>query len=67
MTQHHVLRGAKTSHWIWYVWPTLKGVRQHSRPDLILDALHEARAYLHHPVLGRRLLEITRVATEHMR
>lgn len=55
--------GGKRTHWIWYVWPTLKGVRTTMRPDLELSSLEDARAYLRDPVLGSRLLEITAAAT----
>ena len=62
-----MLRGVKTGHWIWYIWPTLKGVRTTSRPDLILQQLSDAQAYLKHPVLAQRLVEITRIAIDHLR
>ena len=50
--------GRKSSHWIWYVFPQLKGL---GRSDYawyygIADAA-EAAAYLAHPVLGERLRE----------
>ena len=53
--------------WIWYVWPTLKGVRETSHPALILDDFDDARAYLRHPTLAARLLAITRVAVGKLR
>ena len=50
--------GRKTSHWIWYVFPQLKGLgfSQASR-FYGLSGLDEARAYLAHPILGSRLRE----------
>ena len=59
-------RGAKTGHWIWWIWPSLKGVRQTSRPELELPDLQTAVDYLAHPKLCARLLEITDVAHAHL-
>lgn len=48
--------GRKRSHWMWFVFPQLKGLGQSSMAWLYgLDGLAEARAYLAHPVLGPRL------------
>ncbi len=48
--------GRKRSHWMWFVFPQLKGL---GRSDLAqfygLASLSEATAYLEHPVLGARL------------
>jgi len=50
--------GQKRSHWMWYVFPQLEGLGHSamSRRYSIKGA-GEARAYLHHPVLGARLRE----------
>ncbi len=55
-----VKNGRKVSHWIWYIFPQLKGLG-HSNKSIYygLDGIDEARAYLAHPVLGARLREIT--------
>ena len=55
-----VRNGKKLTHWIWYIFPQLKGLG-HSNKSLYygLDGIDEARAYLAHPVLGARLREIT--------
>ena len=55
-----VRNGKKLTHWIWYIFPQLKGLG-HSNKSLYygLDGIDEARAYLTHPVLGARLREIT--------
>jgi uncharacterized protein (DUF1810 family) len=52
--------GRKRSHWMWYIFPQIKGLGTSPISQLyaIQDA-SEAKAYLHHPVLGPRLLEIT--------
>ncbi|MBD3625894.1 MAG: DUF1810 domain-containing protein [Rhodobacteraceae bacterium] len=48
--------GRKQSHWMWYVFPQLRGLgRSPTAERYGLDGLAEARAYLAHPVLGARL------------
>jgi uncharacterized protein (DUF1810 family) len=51
-------RGAKESHWMWFIFPQLSGLG-HS-PTAKFFAIHsaeEAWAYLAHPLLGLRLRE----------
>jgi uncharacterized protein (DUF1810 family) len=51
-------RGRKTSHWMWFVFPQLDGLGRSSMARrFAITSLGEAAAYLHHPVLGRRLIE----------
>ena len=54
-----VRSGRKTSHWMWFVFPQLRGLgsSETSRHFGIAD-LDEARAYVADPVLGPRLREI---------
>ena len=50
--------GLKTSHWMWFVFPQLKGLgRSSTALHFGLGSLEEARAYWRHPLLGARLLE----------
>ncbi len=60
-----VKNGRKVTHWIWYIFPQLKGLG-HSNKSIYygLDGIDEARAYLDHPVLGTRLREITTVVLQ---
>jgi uncharacterized protein (DUF1810 family) len=60
--------GRKTSHWIWYVFPQIAGLgmSRMSQTYAIRDR-EEAAAYLRHPLLSSRLLEITTVAAEQVR
>jgi uncharacterized protein (DUF1810 family) len=53
------LRSArKTSHWMWFVFPQIAGLGHSSMAQrYAISSLAEARAYLYHPVLGRRLLD----------
>jgi uncharacterized protein (DUF1810 family) len=57
--------GSKRSHWMWFVFPQIAGLGQTpvSRRYAI-SSLAEARAYLAHPVLGRRLIECTRIVKD---
>ena len=51
--------GQKRSHWIWYIFPQLKGLgRSHRAQVYGIEDIDEAKAYLTHPVLGARLKEI---------
>lgn len=51
-----ICRGAKQSHWMWFVFPQIAGLGHSptARFYAIADAA-EAQAYLAHPVLGARL------------
>lgn len=62
-----IQEGAKTSHWIWYVWPCLKALRPGtSKPHYLLPDMDHAENYLRHPTLSARLEEITTVALGHL-
>ncbi|MDK2768090.1 MAG: DUF1810 domain-containing protein [Sphingomonas sp.] len=53
-----IRRGAKRSHWMWFVFPQLAGLgRSDTARFYAIRSLDEARAYLAHPVLGARLVE----------
>lgn len=55
-----VQNGRKYSHWIWYIFPQLKGLGMSYNAHYYgIDSKEEAAAYLAHPVLGKRLREIT--------
>ena len=57
-----VKSGKKVSHWIWYIFPQLKGLGMSGNSHYYgIDDINEARAYLEHPILGTRLREITSV------
>ena len=50
--------GRKRSHWMWYVFPQLRGLGFSPMAQRYgISRLSEARAYLDHPVLGERLRE----------
>jgi uncharacterized protein (DUF1810 family) len=53
--------GRKRSHWMWYIFPQIGGLgySEMARRYAIAD-LPEAAAYLAHPTLGPRLIEIAK-------
>jgi uncharacterized protein (DUF1810 family) len=54
--------GRKRTHWIWFVFPQLRGLGRSATADRFgIASLAEARAYLEHPVLGPRLRECVRL------
>lgn len=58
--------GRKVTHWIWYVFPQLKGLGCSRTADFYgLASLDEASAFLAHPVLGPRLAAATRLVLTH--
>ena len=53
--------GRKSSHWMWFVFPQLRGLGQSQMAHTFgIGSRAEAEAYLKHPVLGPRLKECTR-------
>ncbi|OGX89479.1 calpastatin [Hymenobacter lapidarius] len=56
-----IKNGKKRSHWMWYIFPQIQGLglSETARFYALAD-VREAAAYLAHPVLGSRLLEISR-------
>lgn len=54
-----IRNGRKRSHWMWFVFPQLKGLGHSYNADYYgIAGADEARAYWLHPVLGDRLREI---------
>jgi uncharacterized protein (DUF1810 family) len=50
--------GRKTSHWMWFVFPQIAGLGSSAlAKKFAISSLDEAKAYLAHPFLGRRLRE----------
>ena len=54
-----VREGEKRSHWMWYIFPQLRGLGKSAMSYTYgIADLEEARAYLAHPVLSARLTEL---------
>ena len=55
--------GRKRSHWMWYVFPQFDGLGFSSTSkQYAIKSVEEAKAYLEHPLLGPRLVEIAEAA-----
>lgn len=52
--------GHKRTHWIWYVFPQMKGLGHSYLSEFYgINGREEAEAYINHPVLHERLIEVT--------
>jgi uncharacterized protein (DUF1810 family) len=55
--------GQKRSHWMWYVFPQFHGLGFSSTARrYAIRSVAEAEAYVRHPILGSRLVEIAEAA-----
>ena len=56
-----IRNGYKRTHWIWYVFPQMKGLGHSELSQFYgINGREEAYAYIAHPVLRERLIEATR-------
>jgi uncharacterized protein (DUF1810 family) len=54
--------GDKQSHWMWFIFPQIVGLGITVTANYYaIKSLDEAKAYLQHPILGRRLLECCQI------
>lgn len=59
-------RGQKRSHWMWFIFPQLRGLGHSPMAQhFALSSPAAARAYLDHPVLGLRLRAVTEAVLSH--
>jgi uncharacterized protein (DUF1810 family) len=59
--------GKKTGHWIWWIFPQLRGLgTSHNSTYYGLADEAEARTYLEHPILGARYRECVAVVHGHL-
>ncbi len=50
--------GRKRSHWMWFIFPQIDGLGYSSTAKFYaIKSEDEAKAYLNHPLLGKRLIE----------
>lgn len=54
--------GKKTSHWMWFIFPQIEGLGFSSTSKYYsIKTIAEAKEYVMHPVLGKRLLECSTI------
>lgn len=54
-----IKNGKKESHWMWYIFPQIKGLGRSSMSEYYgIQDLDEAKEYLADPILGKHLIEI---------
>ena len=59
--------GEKTGHWIWWIFPQLRGLgSSHNSTFYGLADEAEAQAYIQHPVLGARYRECVAIVHGHI-
>jgi uncharacterized protein (DUF1810 family) len=57
--------GRKRTHWMWFVFPQIAGLgHSETARRFAISSRAEAEAYLDHPILGPRLRDCARLATE---
>ena len=64
-----IVQGQKTSHWIWYVWPSFSGVRSnvgHHAKKFLLHTFSDVVHLVTHPTLSMHLTTITTAATQQL-
>lgn len=60
MALQEIKNGQKRGHWIWFVFPQIKGLGHSYNSEFYgISGTKEAKAYLEHPLLGTRLREIS--------
>jgi uncharacterized protein (DUF1810 family) len=58
--QKELQKGHKQSHWMWFIFPQLKGLGHSAMANRYgISSGKEAEAYLKHPILGSRLRHCT--------
>ena len=61
-----IREGRKKSHWIWYIFPQLKGLGQSGNSNFYgISSLEEAQEYLKVEILKDRLFEICNCVLSH--
>ena len=59
VTLREIKNGKKVSHWMWYMFPQLRGLGTSTMAYRYgISGLDEAKAYLRHPLLSERLYEL---------
>lgn len=60
-----IKNGRKLTHWMWYIFPQIAGLGfTDFNVFYAIQNKEEATQYLNHPVLGKRLIEISKAVVE---
>lgn len=60
--KEELLSGKKRTHWMWYIFPQIKGLGQSASSIFYaINDLYEARAYMNHELLGAHMLELCHI------
>ena len=60
-----IRNGYKKSHWIWYVFPQMKGLGHSEISEFYgINGREEAKAYMENPILSQRLIEATQAVLD---
>lgn len=60
-----VKAGKKRTHWIWYIFPQMKGLGRSGMSQTYgIKDRDEAKAYIENPLLRQRLVEITQAVLD---
>ena len=55
-----ITSGRKHGHWMWYIFPQISGLGISSTSvHYAIDNIAHATSYLQHPILGKRLIQIS--------
>lgn len=66
LARAEIAAGHKVGHWMWFVFPQLRGLGRSAMAESYgIADLDEAAAYLAHPVLGARLAEMAGLILTH--
>ena len=58
---YEIKNGRKTSHWMWYIFPQYRNLgRSKTSIKYAINSKEEAISYLKNPILGSRLIKITK-------
>lgn len=57
--------GHKKTHWIWYIFPQMKGLGHSELSDFYgINGREEAYAFMKHPILSSRLIKATQAVLD---
>lgn len=57
-----IKNGRKASHWMWFIFPQIRGLGNSEMAEkYAIKDLQEAEQFLKHPLLGERLINISRL------